>query len=100
MSVSIRFSGAADGDDGPFQLASASGWQAFARWVDGLPSGFTELRKLTETGTVKNTAELSDELLSAEVTDFSPDKDIADTIEQLQEVLGVGDPDEVATVEM
>lgn len=95
MSVSVEYR---DGDsaDGPFQLASAAGWEAVGAWVHDLP-GYETLHELVETGEARNTASLSDDLKSA-MYDYPPKALVKKTLDELLETLGVGDESETAVV--
>lgn len=95
MSMFITFTGALDGDDGPFQLASASGWAAFGKWVGATIS--QPIRELVTKGSMKGTDKLSAALESV-ANKYPPSGDVQDTLDGLRELIGVGDPDETATV--
>ena len=96
MSLSIVFTGK-DGDYGPFSLASASGWGAFAEWAESLPDRFDALKTLADTGQFSGTDRLSNQLSHA-LSDHPPTDPIRHTVEGLLKNLGVGDPGETATV--
>ena len=92
MSLSILFTGASDGDDGPFFLASASEWALFGEWAEGLPSEYAAVKALAD-GEVKGTDELSRQLTAA-LAAHPPREPLPQGLLDL----GVGDPDETATV--
>lgn len=98
MGLSVTFTGAPDGGDGPFDLATATGWSLFAQWADALPADqFGAVRGLAETGVAKGTDRLSTELHDA-LTAKTPPPDVSHTALLLLGNIGVGDPDETATV--
>jgi hypothetical protein len=98
MGVSVMFHGAPDGDDGPFDLASTGAWTAFVAAVDALPSaGNAALRSLADQGEAKGTHDLADELAAA-VSAGKLRGAAAGVAAELAAVLGVGDPDETATI--
>jgi hypothetical protein len=99
VGLSITFSGAPDGGDGPFTLATASGWAAFAAWAGTLPDGESAaLRRLCDAGEVAGTDALSREL-SAALTRHPPDSEaVRHTATDLLASVGVGDPAESAAV--
>jgi hypothetical protein len=98
VGLSIRFAGAADGGDGPFDLATATGWALFGEWADTLPTGFAAVRDLSDRGAVTGTDALASQL-SAALASHPPDNPaVADTARGLLENLGVGDAAETATV--
>lgn len=95
MSLSVQFTGADDGDDGPFQLASAGGWKAFGEWegcISCLP-----LQHFYSTGKFAGTDELA-KLLQLQLDAYPPSDDVAHTVEQFLTLLGIGDEAETATV--
>jgi hypothetical protein len=97
VSLSVVFHGAPDGGDGPFSLASSSGWQAFGKWAASLPPKFAAVKALAKDGEFKGTDELSRQL-SAALKARPPKEMVAHTVKDLLGNLGVGDPGETATV--
>lgn len=99
MSLSIQFTGAADGDDGPFSLASASAWTLFAEWVEQLPEKRSRvLRRLTDAGEAEDTSALAQELAAGLKARSPENPAVADIAALLQELVGVGDAEETVTV--
>lgn len=99
MGLSVHFTGAADGDDGPFDLSTARGWQLVAEWVATLPKADApKLRSLAALGRVRDTAALSAELAAALESHPPTSVAVRATLDALAEVLGVGDRKETATV--
>lgn len=97
MSLSITFL-ADDGNDGPFQLSSATGWNLVSEWADSLPEGYASIKVLTDSAECGDTRELGRQLTEA-LEKFPPDNpDVKDTLEELLDLMGVGDPAEVAMV--
>lgn len=96
MSVSVFFHGAEDGDDGPFELSSAVGWNLLGEWA----AHSKPLRDLAATGCHKGTDEISHDL--AELLDKSkPDNpNVESTAKRLLELIGVGDENETMEVEL
>jgi hypothetical protein len=99
VGLSIHFAGAADGDDGPFDLATATGWALFGQWAGTLPPGESAaVRELSDRGAVTGTDALAAQM-SAALASHPPDNPaVADTARGLLENLGVGDAAETATV--
>lgn len=97
MSVSVDFHGAADGSDGPFDLASNGSWAAFASWAGGLDVGrFPKLRALANDGEARDSA-----ALAAELTESGADKiggAVSGVAEALADLLGPGDADETTQI--
>jgi hypothetical protein len=94
MSVSVVFRNE-DGDDGPFQVASASGWKLLAEWAgDSGP-----VAKLCDEGRYANTSKLAIAfmVLMRKRPPAGPLKDIVDSLLKL---IGVGDDDEAVEVVM
>lgn len=98
MSLSVVFHGSVDGDDGPFQVASATGWARFGEWVESLPHNFMTLRRLMAVGEVKDSSVLSGELHAALIFRRPLNPAVLETARQFQEILGAGDVDEVVTI--
>jgi hypothetical protein len=99
VGLSIHFAGAADGDDGPFDLATATGWALFAGWAGGLPAGeFGAVRRLADAGQVKGTDALGTQLAKALMLHTPGSEAVAHTGAMLRGLVGVGDPAETATV--
>jgi hypothetical protein len=97
MSYSIRFHGASDGDDGVFSLASPAAWGAFGEWAKSLPGEYVGLKELTTKGETTDTIRLATEVKIA-LRKFTPQHDASNVAEALQEALGPGTEDEVATL--
>jgi hypothetical protein len=97
MSLSVMFHGAPDGDDGPFQLASGSGWAAFGEWAESLAKSHL-LKELVEDGTVSDSGKLSKQLKKALRKSPPDNPDVEDTARQLLKRLGVGRGEESVTV--
>jgi hypothetical protein len=98
MSLSIAFTGAPDGDDGPFDLVPSLAWNEFSAWVETLPAGrFPALRALTTRGEVLGT-----DTLSAEVEEAASlpnaDEAVLAVLSEIGRNLGAGDPEETATI--
>lgn len=91
------FAGAPDGDDGPFPLATASGMSELSRWAAGLPDDLPAVKAFVEQGEFAGTDELSRQLVAA-MKDHRPPKHVRHTAIKLLKVMGVGDPEETATV--
>lgn len=99
MGLSIMFHGASDGDDGPFSLASASGWGLVTNWVETLPpKEYSTLWILVRTGEVDDTYQLSQELERALAEHPPSVPGVVHTLNHLQTTLGIGNPAEIATV--
>jgi hypothetical protein len=98
VSYSIQFSGAPDGPDGPFQVATTAGWAQFARWAESLPDGFEAVKDLADDGSMTGTDLLAEQLERA--LREHPDPLVGSTVQSLAAVLGVGDPEELAEVIM
>lgn len=99
MVLSVTFTGAADGDDGPFALAPQSVWSAFAAWAESLPEDeFAAVRELALTGSAGGTDTLSAQLVAALESHPPAEAAVAGAARTLSETLGVGDPGETATV--
>src|SRR4051812_33160223 len=91
--VYLRLTGASDGDDGPFWVGMTGDLTVLNEWVSRPPERFTSLRRLSDDGTVKGTDSLSEE-----INDPSLPKDRPDVLENIAELVGVGDPDETASL--
>lgn len=98
MSLSIMFTGADDGDDGPFQLASASGWKAFAEWAEKLSEDHYSVKTLAGRGDVVNTRKLMLQLRSALERHPPKNEQVLGTARGLLGLIRVGDGNETATV--
>jgi hypothetical protein len=99
VTLSIAFSGADDGDDGPFALAPNSVWTEFSAWADALPADqFAAVRALANEGEVTDTAALSEQLTAAVEQHPPQSEPLAYVVQELLENLGPGDSDETATV--
>jgi hypothetical protein len=99
VGLSIQFTGAADGGDGPFPLASANGWALFAEWAAALPAAASRaVRALADAGEVTGTDALAAELAAALAAHPPENPAVADTARGLAELVGGGDPGETATV--
>lgn len=94
MALSVSFVGAPDGDDGPFQLATANGWKEFAAWAEQ-HADCPALQALVRDGTC-NSRELAEEL---ERVDEPISSNVSDTLDGLVQLLGDGDPAERVLVE-
>ena len=92
MSLSITFTGP-EGTDGPYQLASAGGWDRFSSWVSNSPP----LRHLVNAGSYVGTDSLS-KALATHIDQVTALDDVNHTAQQLLDLLGVGDSEETATV--
>lgn len=90
MSVAVRFWG--DGDDGPFQVATANGWRLFCEWASKLP-GFPALKELARDGASSDTSRLSQQLRAA-IKLGSPPPAVRSTAEGFLARVGVGHEDE------
>jgi hypothetical protein len=93
MALHVTFSGARDGDDGPFQLASASGWQAAMKTASGAGKA---IDALFADGAVTNSTKLAKDLDKALAMKLP--KDVHDTLAQLRELVGSGDEQETVSV--
>lgn len=91
--ISIQFTGAADGDDGPFEVANTDAWSRFQQWCSEFR--YPGLKELAKDGTTKDTQELSFELKRA--IQSSPRK-VRLVMEELLHYVGVGDPKETIEV--
>jgi hypothetical protein len=85
VEVSIAFTGAPDGDDGPFVVGRSAEWLALAHRIRGRSA----LAELIETGTFHGTDALSRELARL------PAGPVAD---RLRELVGLGHPEETAVI--
>ncbi len=85
MEVHVVFTGAPDGDDGPFYLGRSAELLALDRRV----SRRSAVAKLIESGTIQGT-----DTLARELAKLPPDP-LADL---LKELVGVGHPAESATI--
>jgi hypothetical protein len=95
MGLSIRFTGASDGSDGPFSLATHRGWVEFCEWASTEPV----LKRFCEDGQYAGTAAL-ERALSTHMESVPPkDASTRSVAEHLLLLLGAGDADEVALVE-
>ncbi len=69
MSLSVMFTGAQDGDDGPFQLASASGWSLLSEYLSHDPGlkihPLSSLRELVTAGETKGSQRLAVDVVKA-----------------------------------
>lgn len=92
MSLSVKFHGAKDGDDGPFSLCSASGWKLVAEWAH------TPLvQELVLHGTVKNSKAFAVELKAA-LADREPTAPVLHTLRGLLCNIGLGDEEESVSI--
>jgi hypothetical protein len=99
VSLSITFNGAADGDDGPFHLASASQWQQFSKWALALPvEEYISLHELAEEGATANSSQLSEQLDRALAQHPPALQGTVELAEHLKNYLGVGDAEETVSV--
>lgn len=95
MSVSIEFDGP-EGRDGPFEVASANGWQLLCETCEA--AGLASLIALSEEGYYPNTAEISKDLDALFREDVFPSAKVRDTAEGLRKWVGVGAEDESISV--
>jgi hypothetical protein len=99
VSLSITFNGAADGDDGPFHLASASEWKQFSQWALSLPvADFVSLHELAEEGATANSSQLSEQLDRALAQHPPALQGTVELAERVRELLGIGDAEETVSV--
>jgi hypothetical protein len=102
MGVAVTFHGADDGDNGPFDLASTGAWTEFIKWIETLqPIDNPQLTALAVDGEVKGTGALAVELEAALQLHprEAPNQTAAAAVgHALAELMGVGDPDETATI--
>jgi hypothetical protein len=96
--LSIRFTGAPDGEDGPFDLASAGAWAAFGRWAESLPAAdYPLVRALADDGAAAPTYLLVEQLAAA-VEAFPPPNRVRETADRILKLVRVGDPEETAVI--
>jgi 8-oxo-dGTP pyrophosphatase MutT (NUDIX family) len=95
VSLSVVFHGSEDGDDGPFQLASAVGWSAACAYLSKLPKTYRALHSLADKGEASDTARLALELRKMPQP---KEEAVRHTLVELADNLGVGSRDETATV--
>jgi hypothetical protein len=97
VGLSIVFTDPA-GTDGPFDLATATGWALFGEWAGTLPAEFGAVRRLADAGEVKGTDALGTQLAKALMLHTPGSEAVAHTGAMLRGLVGVGDPGETATV--
>jgi hypothetical protein len=97
--LSISFSGAEDGDDGPFALAPLSVWSALTTWAAALPGAeFPAVRALAADGRADDTAALAEQLAAALEAHPPHDPAVLAAAGELAAALGPGDRTEEAVV--
>lgn len=89
------FTGADDGDDGPFSLPGANNWIDFTEWVES-KDNYPCLKSLVKEGECEDTTKLSEELEECKKEDAPYDVEIM--LEHLLDLVGVGHSGEVATI--
>lgn len=98
--VNILFKGAPDQrgeEDGPFFVDNTPGWSAFGDWVDSLKEPYPTLTDLAEKGACVDTAVLAIDLEDA-MKSKPPSPAVAATIARLEELIGIGDENEMAII--
>ena len=82
---------------GPYQLASASQWGELSQWVDELSQDYKSLKTLCEKGQAQDTLALCWAIGKA-VDEESPPDSVRETLQDLIRTVGVGDPQEIASI--
>ena len=96
MSLSIVFQEPDDKTVCTYQLASAHGWKLIGEWAETVLC--LPLRQLVNEGKRQDTFSLVRAIRSS-VNKHPPDNDeVRHTLERLIEMIGVGSPEETATV--
>jgi hypothetical protein len=111
MGLGIRFHGGSHGYDEAFSLATAHGWKLLREWVESLPAtdpgegsplaagpGYPTLKMLCDKGECVGTHNLCWELVMALRLHPPTVQGVKDTARKLAAKIGVGWPDEYATV--
>jgi hypothetical protein len=94
--VLITYTGADDGDDGPFFVTSSSCWNAFVKWSRKLSHDlFPAVRALADDGECKGTDDLEIEL---QLLRREHPGEMDGLIDEILHNLGPGDEDETATI--
>jgi hypothetical protein len=95
----VYLHGADDGDDGPFYLTRMRDWAGFMEWAEALPhhDKFQKIRQLAVDGETSNTEVLSKQLMAA-LRDYPPDDCIKGIAQDLLDNIGIGRPEEMATI--
>ena len=98
--VAVEFHEGPYGSRGPFTVGTRRAWLAFCDWAETLPEDLAALKYLTENGLWKGTDVLLEELLRAAplIKVVASEMAMGWTYEELVVKIGVGDPEEVATV--
>jgi hypothetical protein len=96
--LSIRFTGAPDGEDGPFDLVNAADWGSFVAWAESLPAAdYPQVRSLAADGTANPTYLLAEQLAAA-VEASTPPGGAKAAVDRIVVAMGVGDPNETAVI--
>lgn len=90
--ISIQFTGAPDGDDGPFELTNNEMWSRFQAWA--VERGYPRLKELARDGSTEDTQDLAFELRRI---DKVP-RVVRLVAEELLHYVGAGDPEETVSV--
>ena len=98
MSFELRIDD--DGDVSHYSLGTTQGVASLSRWAESLPDqGYDRVRAFFTDGSVTGTDTLATQLRDA-IDLHGPDEfDTEHTAENLAKLLGVGDRDEIASIE-
>lgn len=96
MSLSVVFVDEEDDVDGPFQLASQSGWEAVRQW--SAPYEMFSLKALLETGEFTDTEKLADEVAKTLHAHPPNDNNVGSTLTELLINIGAGSKTETIKV--
>jgi hypothetical protein len=96
--LSIRFTGATDGEDGPFDLVNTADWVSFVAWAETLPAAdYPLVRALAADGTAAPTYLLAEQLAAA-VEASPPAGGARAAADRIAKAMGIGDPEETAVI--